>query len=129
MKRLMAVCSVAAAMHLMHASAAFAGPWEDGMAAYNRADYVPALQLFRPLAEQGNPKAFNVIGVMYRKGQGVLRDRVRALMWLTLAAAEGERDAKAAVREMSRTMQPDEISRARDMAQTCEVSDYHQCEF
>jgi len=26
------------------------GPWEDGMAAYNRGDYVPAIRLFRPLA-------------------------------------------------------------------------------
>jgi hypothetical protein len=32
-------------------AAAVAGPWEDGMAAYNRGDYVPAIRLFRPLAE------------------------------------------------------------------------------
>ena len=37
-----------------------AGPWEDGMAAYNRGDYVPAIRLFRPLAEKGNPKAQSV---------------------------------------------------------------------
>jgi len=48
---------------------ALAGPWEDGMAAYNR-DYVPAIRLFRPLAEKGNPKAQSVLGVMYRRGQG-----------------------------------------------------------
>jgi len=35
---------------------ASAGPWEDGMVAYNRGDYVPATRLFRPLAEAGNPK-------------------------------------------------------------------------
>jgi hypothetical protein len=29
---------------------ALAGPWEDGMAAYNRGDYVSAIHLFRPLA-------------------------------------------------------------------------------
>ena len=28
---------------------ALAGPWEDGMVAYNRGDYVPAIRLFRPL--------------------------------------------------------------------------------
>jgi hypothetical protein len=48
---------------------ALAGPWEDGMAAYNR-DYVPAIRLFRPLAEKGNPKAQSVLGVMYRRGAG-----------------------------------------------------------
>ena len=39
------------------AAAALAGPMEDGMAAYNRGDYVPAIRLFRPLAQQGNAKA------------------------------------------------------------------------
>ena len=37
-----------------------AGPWEDGMAAYNRGDYVPAIRLFRPLAEQGNAEGATV---------------------------------------------------------------------
>ena len=27
------------------------------MVAYNRGDYLPAIRLFRPLAEAGNPKA------------------------------------------------------------------------
>jgi hypothetical protein len=42
---------------LLGNSHALAGPWEDGMVAYNRGDYVPAIRLFRPLAEAGNPKA------------------------------------------------------------------------
>src|SRR5882672_3229555 len=67
-------------------SSALAGPWEDGMAAYNRGDYVPAIRLFRPLAEQGNPKAQSVIGVMYRKGEGVAKSSARAFMWFSLAA-------------------------------------------
>jgi len=56
-------------------SVALAGPWEDGMSAYNRGDYVPAIRLFRPLAEQGNPKAQSVLGSMYRKGEGVTRNQ------------------------------------------------------
>jgi TPR repeat protein len=35
---------------------------------------VPAIRLFRPLAEKGNPKAQSVLGVMYRRGQGVARN-------------------------------------------------------
>ena len=54
------------AAQICGASGALAGPWEDGMAAYNRGDYVPAIRLFRPLAEQGNPKAQSVLGAMYR---------------------------------------------------------------
>jgi hypothetical protein len=42
---------------LVGTAGAGAGPWEDGMVAYNRGDYLPAIRLFRPLAEAGNPKA------------------------------------------------------------------------
>ena len=49
-KRTIVIGAVVSA-HLLGTSAAFAGPWEDGMAAYNRGDYVPAMRLFRALAE------------------------------------------------------------------------------
>jgi TPR repeat protein len=110
-------------------SVALAGPWEDGMSAYNRGDYVPAIRLFRPLAEQGNPKAQSVIGVMYRKGEGVARSSKRAFMWFSLAAARGDARAKAELHEVSRDMTPAEIAQAQDMMQTCEASNYRQCEY
>ncbi len=108
---------------------AFAGPWEDGMAAYNRGDYMPAVRLFRPLAEAGNPKAQSVIGVMYRKGEGVARSSARAFMWFSLAAARGDTRAKTELHEVSRDMTPAEIAQAQDMMQTCEASNYRQCEY
>jgi TPR repeat protein len=108
---------------------ALAGPWEDGMAAYNRGDYMPAIRLFRPLAEKGNPKAQSVIGVMYRKGEGVARNSLRAFMWFSLAAARGDAKAKAELHEVSRDMTPAEISQAQEMMQTCEASNYRQCEY
>jgi len=66
-KRIMAG-GLVVAVHILGVPGAPAGPWEGGMAAYNRGDYVPASRLFRPLAEQGNPKAQDVLGVMYRRG-------------------------------------------------------------
>jgi TPR repeat protein len=114
---------------ILGSAGAFAGPWEDGMAAYNRGDYVPAIRLFRPLAEQGNPKAQNVLGVMYRKGEGVTRNRARAFMWLSFAAKRGDVKAKAGLREVSQAMTPAEVSTARDMAQACEASNYRSCEY
>jgi TPR repeat protein len=110
-------------------SVALAGPWEDGMSAYNRGDYVPAIRLFRPLAEQGNPKAQSVIGSMYRKGEGVARSSKRAFMWFSLAAARGDARAKAELHEVSRDMTPSEIAQANEMMQTCEASNYRQCEY
>ncbi|MGA7387840.1 MAG: sel1 repeat family protein, partial [Pseudolabrys sp.] len=38
---------------------AFAGPFEDSMAAYDRGDYATMLQLLRPLAERGDAQAQN----------------------------------------------------------------------
>ena len=111
------------------ASSAWAGPWEDGMAAYNRGDYVPAIRLFRPLAEQGNPKAQSVIGAMYRKGQGVAKNSARAFMWFSLASKRGDAKAKAELREVSLDMTQAELSQARQMMQACEASDYRNCEY
>jgi len=110
-------------------SSACAGPCEDGMAAYNRGDYLPAIHLFRPLAEQGNPKAQNVIGVMYRKGQGVAKSSARAFMWFSLASKRGDAKAKVELRQVSEAMTPAEISQARAMMQACEASDYRNCEY
>jgi TPR repeat protein len=114
---------------LVAASAASAGPWEDGMAAYNRGDYVPAIRLFRPLAKAGNAKAQNVMGVMYRKGEGVARSSARAFMWFSLAAARGDARARAELHEVSKEMTPVEIAQAREMMQACEASNYRNCEY
>jgi TPR repeat protein len=109
--------------------AALAGPWEDGMAAYSRGDYVPAIRLFRPLAEQGNARAQKVLGVMFRKGEGVPKNAVRARMWFSLAAKRGEAGARAGLREVSQTMTALQISQAEAMAKACEASNYRDCEY
>jgi TPR repeat protein len=117
------------AAQLMGTVAAVAGPWEDGMAAYNRGDYVPAIRVFRTLAEQGNAKAQNVLGVMFRKGEGVPKSPARAHMWFSVAAKRGEAGARAELREVSRTMTAQEISQAEAMAKACEASNYRACEY
>jgi TPR repeat protein len=109
--------------------AAVAGPWEDGMTAYNRGDYVPAVRVFRTLAERGNAKAQNVLGVMFRKGEGVPKNPVRAHMWFSFAAKRGEAGAQAELREVSRMMTAQEISQAEAMAKACEASNYRACEY
>jgi len=134
MRRMAVTGGVIAGLFLLGASGAlvsraWAGPWEDGMAAYNRGDYVPAIRLFRPLAEAGNPKAQSVIGMMYRKGQGVVKSSGRAFMWFSLAAKRGNGKAKAELRQVSERMTPAEVSEARDLMQACEVSNYRNCEY
>src|ERR1700674_2434722 len=129
MKKQMIFGGLVVAAQILGIAGAVAGPWEDGMAAYNRGDYVPAIRLFRPLAEQGNAKAQNVLGVMYRKGEGVARNSVRAFLWFSRAAARGDARAKAELRDVSQTMTAEELSQAREMAQACEASNYRSCEY
>jgi hypothetical protein len=117
------------AAQILCSTGAVAGPWEDGMAAYTRGDYVPAIRVFRAMAKQGNAKAQNVLGAMYRRGQGVSRSPVRAFLWFSRAAASGDAQAKAELREVSQTMTPEELSQAREMAQACEASNYRSCEY
>ena len=124
-----ALAAVAAGMLLFGSDHALAGPWEDGMVAYNRGDYLPAIRLFRPLAEQGNPKAQTQIGTMYRKGEGMTVSLTRAFMWFSVAARRGDAKAKAGLREVSKTMSPAEMSQAKAMADACAASNYRVCEY
>jgi len=117
------------AAQILGSVGAVAGPWEDGMAAYNRGDYVPAIQVFRAMAQRGNAKAQAALGVMYRRGQGVSRNPARAFVWFSRAAAQGDAKAKTELREVAQAMTPEELLQAREMAQACEASDYRGCEY
>jgi TPR repeat protein len=79
-----AVCAVAAL-----SAAAMAASLEDGDAAYVRRDYPTALQIFRALTEENDPRAEFNLGVMYEKGQGLLQDFEQAASWYRKAADRG----------------------------------------
>jgi uncharacterized protein len=68
---------------------AAAGPLEDGQAAYQRGDYAAAMQIWRPLADQGNAIAQDLVGSMYGLGSGVPLDYVQAFFWTRKAADQG----------------------------------------
>jgi TPR repeat protein len=129
MGRQKAIIGVIFAVQIWGASGALAGPWEDGMAAYNRGDYVPAVQVFRAMAREGNAEAQHLLGRMYRRGQGVKRSPTRAFVWLNRAAARGNQQANADLHEMSQSMTATELSRARAVMEACEASDYRGCEY
>jgi hypothetical protein len=78
----LAVSLVAAVL----AGAALAGPLDDAQAAYNRGDYATALQLIRPLADQGDARAQSILGLMYESGRGVPQDYAEAVKWYRKAA-------------------------------------------
>jgi uncharacterized protein len=68
---------------------AAARPFDDGDAAFERGDYVTAMRLWRPLADQGRVVAQTNLGVMYEKGQGVPQDYAAAVSWYRKAADQG----------------------------------------
>lgn len=70
-------------------STAVAGPFEDGFSAAGHGDYATALQLWRPLADQGNADAQFGLGVMYSTGQGVVQNFAEAVRWWRKAADQG----------------------------------------
>ena len=96
--RLLTLCVLVVALPLFECTAditiAFAGPFEDALAAYDRHEYGTALQLMRPLAEQGSAEAQNGMGALYYHGYGVTQDFKEALEWYRLAAAQGHLNAQ-----------------------------------
>jgi len=74
---------------LLSVGPTWAGPFEDGVAAYNRGDYTTALRLWRPLANQGATEAQYNIALMYDGGIGVKQDSAEAANWYRAAANKG----------------------------------------
>jgi len=71
-----------------------AGPFEEANAAWARADYATAIQLFRLLAERGDAKSQFILGDFYNTGQGVQKDYREAAKWLRKAADQGDAAAQ-----------------------------------
>ena len=75
---------------LLFASApGWGADFDKGFSAAKNGDYATALNELRPLAEQGHVQAQYILGVMYRKGEGVVQDYKAAVKWYRLAAEQG----------------------------------------
>lgn len=102
---------------------AVAGPLEDGRTAHDKGDYVTALRLWLPLAEQGNAVAQYNVGGMYGSARGVPRDYVQADKWFSLTASRAsasQNDLRALAikgRDLVATrMTPAEVAEAQRLA-------------
>ena len=88
----------------------------------------PDFAEFRRLAEQGNASAQYNLGVMYSNGEGVPQNNVRAYVWYSVAAAQGDETARTNRDIISDRLTPDQLARGQDMATRCFESDYQDCE-
>jgi len=104
----------AAAALALGATAAFAGPFEDGAAQYKRGNWQGALNSWRNLS-QTDATVQNNIGIMYMDGKGVARNMPLAVQWLSRSAANGSslgqnnlgglyRDGKGVNRDFNRAL-------------------------
>jgi hypothetical protein len=93
-----------------------AGPLEDGNAGYKRGDYATAMEILRPLADQGDGMAEAIVGLMYLNNFGVPLDYVTAYMWFSLAAAHGNSLGALLLKQMTPKMTPGEIAEAQKRA-------------
>jgi uncharacterized protein len=70
-------------------SVARADGYDDGAKAYKKRDYVTALTLFFPLADQGHAAAQFSLGVMHENGIGVIKDFKKSVDWYRMSAEQG----------------------------------------
>jgi TPR repeat protein len=69
------------------------GDFQAGMDAYTDGDFKTAMEIWRPLAEAGDPAAQTNLGFLYYEGKGVAQNYEEALKWYRMAALTGYPDA------------------------------------
>jgi len=68
--------------------------FNDGLQSYLKGDYKTALEVFEPLALQGDSNAQLRLASMYLMGHGVLQDYKESFKWLKESAANGNGTAE-----------------------------------
>ena len=79
-------------------------------------NYDEAMRWYRRAAESGNKDAPNNIGVIYMSGVGAIKDSVKAYMWFSVAG-KGDPAAISNKKFLLKRLTPDELKRAKNMAQ------------
>jgi ATP-dependent protease ClpP protease subunit len=81
-------------MALVLAEPGVAGPFEEGLTAYDQGQFDTAFRLWLPLAEQGHAAAQFNVAVMYENGSGIAQDSAEAARWYLAAAKQGDAEAQ-----------------------------------
>lgn len=72
--------------------------WDDAMEnarnAYFEGDFLSALSTWREMAERGDARAQNNLGILFRNGEGLVQDFDQARAWLLRSAAQGHAQAQ-----------------------------------
>ena len=76
----------------------------------------------------GDTPAQRLLGLMYRKGQGVPMDNVRAHMWLNLVAMKGDAEDVKIRDIIAKRLTPQQMAKAQKLARECQARDFKGCE-
>ena len=68
-----------------------------GFDAYKDKNYQLALEVWKPLAENGDPIAQNSLGVMFQRGQGVKKNYIISFNWFKQSAEQGYTPAQVSL--------------------------------
>ncbi|MBT4890870.1 MAG: sel1 repeat family protein, partial [Rhodospirillales bacterium] len=79
---------------ILFTSPVYSADLHKGMEAFNVGDFATALSEWEPLANQGEPFAQYLMGVMYHEGNGVPQNTKVAIKWYTKAAEQGLHEAQ-----------------------------------
>ena len=79
---------------IIMAGVAVAGPYEDGMEAFNGKDYAKAAKMYRAAADKGDARAQYSLGHMYHWGLGMPRNNTKAVGLFRKAAEQGNAPAQ-----------------------------------
>lgn len=84
----------AASLCALTPATVLAGPFEDGLSAYNVGDYPKAASHYRIAADNGDKNAQYKLARMYREGEGVTRSYEQAAFWYGRASQQGHAEAQ-----------------------------------
>ena len=90
-------------------------------------DYVTAYRWFKKSAEQGFMPAKINLASMYRYGEGVQKNRTRALMWYELATINGNPNALTIRNTFRKMLTLQEVREAEKLAKACSLRAFKLC--
>jgi TPR repeat protein len=93
-------------------------------------NYVEAMKYLKLAALAGPilPEAMHNIGVLYNEGRGVKVDNIKALMWLNISARSGYQRSQNLRAKITKTMTPQEVEAAENLATQCEAQKFKSCD-
>ncbi len=88
------LCALALGSPQLFCSSVMAGPYTDGLEAWEQGNYAEAAALLQPLAERGFVEAQYLLAIMHEEGLGASRNPAEAAKWFLIAASRGHADSR-----------------------------------